>query len=66
MWWDGRATEQSVLVEAIEQFRVPPNAASACLQNLTEFAEKMKSELSVSQVHAFVTVHHRFLSLYSS
>lgn len=65
-WYRRIATDQSFLVEAVEQLRVPSKVSSTCLKILTESTEKIKSSLSVSQVHAFIMVDHRFLCLYST
>ncbi|XP_065203084.1 uncharacterized protein HPS1 [Planococcus citri] len=66
VWYSRIATEQTYLVEAIEQLRVPSKVSSICLKALTESTEKIKSSVSVSQVHAFIMVDHRFLCLYST
>ncbi|XKL59651.1 hypothetical protein PGB90_000667 [Kerria lacca] len=65
-WYRLVNTEQSVLVEAIEQLRVDNNVATSCIKALTEATDKLKSSLTYSQIHALILVNHRFLSLYST
>lgn len=66
IWYCRVSSEHSALVEALEQVRVPAKTAATCLKALTESAEKVKSLLSISQVHVFVMIDHRLLSLYST
>lgn len=65
-WSHSILNEQSMLVEAIEQLRLNSQVAGTCLKTLTEAAERTKSSLSYSQVHALVLVNHQLVSLYST
>ncbi len=65
-WYRLAYSEQSMLVEAIEQLRVNGQVATTCLKVLTEATDKIKSLLTYSHVHALIMVDHRFLSLYST
>ncbi|XP_066146321.1 BLOC-3 complex member HPS1 isoform X2 [Euwallacea fornicatus] len=65
-WMSLHNTEQSVLVEAIEQLIVNNDITSTCLQSLKDSITKLAVHENCSKVHALLFVDMKFLSLYSS
>ncbi|XP_066252469.1 BLOC-3 complex member HPS1 isoform X2 [Euwallacea similis] len=65
-WMSLHNTEQSVLIEAIEQLIVNNDITSTCLQSLKDSITKLAVHEECSKVHALLFVDMKFLSLYSS
>jgi len=65
VWIQLRDTEQSFLVEAVEQLSVNPDIASATMKALQDATERLKAATDFNRVHAMVFVENKFLSLYT-
>ncbi|XP_015585402.1 Hermansky-Pudlak syndrome 1 protein homolog isoform X1 [Cephus cinctus] len=65
-WIHLRNSEQSVLMEAVEQLSVNADLASTTLKVLHDASDKLKTQSEFSNVHVLILVEHKFLSLYSS
>lgn len=65
-WYRRVLTDQSILIEAVEQMRVTTQVSAKCLKALSEAADKMKSSIANSQIHTLIMANGKFLSLYST
>ncbi|XP_059484019.1 BLOC-3 complex member HPS1 [Neocloeon triangulifer] len=66
VWVLLRDSEQSFLVEAVEQLSVNPEITMATMKALQEACDRLKGATDFNRIHAAVFVENKFLSLYSS
>jgi len=65
-WMQLQDSDQSFLVEAIEQLMVNIDLTATSLKALQDAVEKLKTVTEFSRIHAMLLVENKFLSLYSS
>lgn len=65
-WCSLRHSDQNVLVEGVEQLSVSPDLAATAIKALEMSAMCYKKIADFQNVHSFVLVHNKILSLYSS
>lgn len=59
------ATDQSVLLEAVEEITTSPEVTGVTINALSQASEALKTKLDIVKSHTLVFVRNKFLALYS-
>ncbi|KAI5740183.1 hypothetical protein M8J76_001300 [Diaphorina citri] len=65
-WCSLRHSDQNILVEGVEQLSISSDLAATAIKALEMSAQCYKKIADFKNVHSFVLVHNKILSLYSS